>query len=197
MKTIVLSTVVALVLLGCSSEDKQDKQQVVSEPVKQEVVQKETTPKAEATKSATLQKAQQTKETKIVKKVATPKPVQKVQKQESVKVAKVEKKVAKVTPKKEAVKTVKAEKKVLPAKPAIDGAKLFVKCQACHGQNAEKSALNKSQIIKGWSETKVLKALHGYKNGTYGGSMKSVMKSQIKDFDEEQLKALAKHISKL
>ena len=195
MKTIVLSTVVALMVLGCSSEDKQEKKQTVSEPVKQEVVQK--VAQKEEVAKPTEKKVQQPKEIKAVEKTPTPKPVQKVQKQESVKVAKVEKKVIKATPKTETVKTVKVEKKAIPAKPAIDGAKLFVKCQACHGQNAEKSALNKSQIIKGWSEAKVLKALHGYKNGTYGGSMKSVMKSQIKDFDEEQLKALAKHISKL
>lgn len=33
---------------------------------------------------------------------------------------------------------------------AADGATLFKACAACHGASAEKAALGKSQIIKGW-----------------------------------------------
>nr|WP_304546376.1 c-type cytochrome [Sulfurimonas sp. hsl 1-7] len=79
----------------------------------------------------------------------------------------------------------------------MDGGALFGKCIACHGQNGEKAALGKSQIIKGWSSEKVMTAFHGYKAGTYGGAMKGVMKSQIANFSEDELKALASHISKL
>ncbi|MBA1437742.1 MAG: c-type cytochrome [Epsilonproteobacteria bacterium] len=88
-------------------------------------------------------------------------------------------------------------KVVQELKPAINGAKLFSKCVACHGANAEKKALNKSHVIRGWSEEKIMTAFHGYKAGTYGSTMKGVMKAQIANFNEEELKALAKHISKL
>lgn len=91
----------------------------------------------------------------------------------------------------------KVPEKVVMATSTIDGGKLFTKCVGCHGANAQKSALNKSKIIKGWSVDKVLTALHGYKDGTYGGSMKGVMKSQISNFNEAELKALAEHVSKL
>lgn len=89
-----------------------------------------------------------------------------------------------------------------PAQPkqktaAVDASKLFAKCTSCHGQNGEKAALGKSQIIKGWSVEKVMDALHGYKEGTYGGAMKGVMKSQVANYSEDELKALASHISKL
>jgi cytochrome c553 len=80
---------------------------------------------------------------------------------------------------------------------SADGAKIFTKCTACHGQNAEKKALNKSQIIKGWSEEKIVTALDGYKTGTYGGSMKGVMKPQASKLNDSEVKAVAKYISNL
>lgn len=81
-------------------------------------------------------------------------------------------------------------------KPA-DGAKLFTKCVACHGAKAEKNALNKSQIIQGWSSDKIITAINGYKAGTYGSSMKSVMQSQVGNLSDNEVKALANYISKI
>jgi len=83
------------------------------------------------------------------------------------------------------------------AKPSIDASKLFAKCAGCHGPHAERKALGKSQVIQGWSEEKIVTALHGYKDGSYGGSMKGVMKSQISGLSDDEIKALATHISKL
>lgn len=80
---------------------------------------------------------------------------------------------------------------------AADGAQLFKACAGCHGANAEKQALGKSQIIKGWDATKVENALHGYKNGTYGTEMKGVMKGQVARLSDEDIKALAAHIASL
>lgn len=60
-------------------------------------------------------------------------------------------------------------------------------CTACHGENFEKHAMGKSKIVKDLSEEEIATALHGYKNGTYGGSMKAVMQGQVKkvkDLDE-------------
>nr|WP_297439987.1 c-type cytochrome [Sulfurimonas sp.] len=81
--------------------------------------------------------------------------------------------------------------------PSVDGALVFKKCVACHGANAEKKALNKSQVIQGWNTQKIIAALHGYKDGTYGGAMKGVMKSQVSNLSDDEITAVAEHISKL
>ncbi len=76
-----------------------------------------------------------------------------------------------------------------------DGAGLYKKCQGCHGVNAEKAALGKSKIIKGWKSEQTIAALKGYKEGTYGGAMKGVMKGQVAALNDEQIKALADYIA--
>jgi len=78
---------------------------------------------------------------------------------------------------------------------ANDGVSLYKKCAGCHGINAEKKALGKSQIIKGWEEAKIVTALKGYKDGTYGGVMKGVMKGQVASLNEDQINSLAKYIA--
>ena len=77
------------------------------------------------------------------------------------------------------------------------GESIFKSCSSCHGQNAEKKALGKSQIIKGWDSTKVAEALNGYKAGTYGGAMKGLMKGQVLKLSDADIKAVAGYISKL
>jgi len=77
------------------------------------------------------------------------------------------------------------------------GADLFKVCSSCHGANGEKKALNKSKIIQGWSEVQVSTALNGYKDGSYGGAMKGLMKSQVTKLSDEDIEILAKHISGL
>lgn len=77
---------------------------------------------------------------------------------------------------------------------AADGASLYKTCATCHGAKAEKSALNKSQIIAGWSAQNTTDALNGYKEGTYGGAMKSTMTAQVKNLNAEAIAALAKYI---
>lgn len=173
---IVLSAVLAMFLMACSSENKKT-EEVPAEAVKTETVKVEV-------------KAPEVVEKVTEKEPVVEAPVQKVV--ESVKAE--EAKVVDVTPVKPAP-VAQAPKEVTVS--GIDGAKLFTKCVACHGANGEKSALNKSKIIQGWSVDQVLSALHGYKAGTYGSSMKGVMKSQISSFSEEELQALAQHISKL
>ncbi len=63
-------------------------------------------------------------------------------------------------------------------------------------QNAEKRALGKSQIIKDWSAQKIADALNGYKDGFYGGPMKGIRKGQVARLLDDDIKALAKKISK-
>ena len=80
---------------------------------------------------------------------------------------------------------------------SANGKALFTKCVACHGVKAEKKALNKSKIIKGWKASKIEKALKGYKKGTYGGAMKGLMKGQVATYTDAQIKEVAKYISGL
>jgi len=80
---------------------------------------------------------------------------------------------------------------------ASDGAKIYNSCVACHGVNAEKKALGKSEIIKGWDVDKTVEALKGYKDGSYGGVMKGVMKGQVAKLSDADIKAVAEHISNL
>ena len=60
-------------------------------------------------------------------------------------------------------------------------------CKACHGQNFEKKALGKSKIVANMTKAEVTASLVGYKNGTYGGPMKGVMKGQVAKYSEADL----------
>ena len=71
------------------------------------------------------------------------------------------------------------------------------KCASCHGKHAEKKALNQSRIIAGWQieETKI--ALDGYRNGSYGGSLKAIMQAQAKALKPQEVTAVATYIATL
>lgn len=45
------------------------------------------------------------------------------------------------------------------------------------------------------SEEEIVSALQGYKDGTYGGAMKALMKGQIAAYDETQIKDVATFIA--
>lgn len=79
----------------------------------------------------------------------------------------------------------------------ISGEVIFNKCKSCHGNNAEKKALNSSAIIKGWEASKIEDALKGYQNGTYGASMKNIMSAQAKALSDEEIKKVASYIHSL
>jgi len=83
------------------------------------------------------------------------------------------------------------------AAPTTDASKLFIACAGCHGKNAEKKALGKSQIIAGWDAAKTEAALNGYKDGSYGGAMKGVMAGQVTKLSADDIKALAAYIAGL
>lgn len=69
------------------------------------------------------------------------------------------------------------------------------KCTGCHGKIFEKAALGKSKIVKDMSEEDIFKALIGYKEGTYGGSMKGLMKGQVMSLSD--LNSSAKEIKSI
>lgn len=75
------------------------------------------------------------------------------------------------------------------------GKGIYLKCAGCHGPSAEKPALGKSQVIKGWTKEQIVSALDGYKAGTYGGAMKGVMKSQVSSMTQEDIEAVSEYIS--
>lgn len=71
---------------------------------------------------------------------------------------------------------------------------LYKKCSSCHGIKAEKAALGKSMIVANMSKEDIVKALQGYKAGTYGGAMKGVMRGQVATLEDKDFEALAEHI---
>lgn len=166
-----LSILTALMLLGCGDTQQESSAQPESSPAKQEAVIKT-----------------EAKPTGLQKTIAPP-----LIEHETT-VQKVETVEAEFAQKAEETKTetVQAVEEV-----AINGAVLFKKCASCHGQKAEKAALGKSQIIAGWDVAKLDGALHGYKDGSYGGAMKGLMKSQVQSLNDAQITALAEYISSL
>ncbi|MDR2100842.1 MAG: c-type cytochrome [Campylobacteraceae bacterium] len=84
-----------------------------------------------------------------------------------------------------------------PLADADKGKKLFVTCIPCHGTKAEKSAVNQSQIINKWSKEQILKALKGYKDGTYGGKFKATMIPTVKKLSDDDMEQLSTYIVNL
>ena len=114
---------------------------------------------------------------------------------EEAKVQEVKAEVKVVQTKTEGKKVEEAKSEVVVA--SNDGETLFKTCTSCHGTKGEKEALGKSQVIAGWDKDRVVKALNGYKDGTYGGVMKGIMKPHVETKTPEQIEILANYISKL
>jgi cytochrome c553 len=79
---------------------------------------------------------------------------------------------------------------------ASDGAALYKKCAACHGATGEKVALGKSKVIKDLSKEQIITAIKGYKDGSYGGPMKALMKGQVASLSDADAEAVAEFITK-
>jgi len=80
---------------------------------------------------------------------------------------------------------------------AADGAVLYKKCASCHGMQGEKKALGKSKLIHNLSKEDLVSALNGYKDGSYGGSMKALMKGQVAKLNVEEIDTLSEYIVSL
>jgi cytochrome c len=59
-----------------------------------------------------------------------------------------------------------------------------------------KKALGKSKVISEMSKADIAAALHGYKDGTYGGPMKGLMKGQVAKLSDADITAIAEKIGK-
>ena len=69
-------------------------------------------------------------------------------------------------------------------------------CKGCHGANFEKVAMGKSKVVSEMSKADVAVSLKGYRDGSYGGAMKGLMKGQVASFDDAQMDAIAEAIGK-
>ena len=67
-------------------------------------------------------------------------------------------------------------------------------CLGCHGANFEKVAMGKSKVVKDMSKADIVAALKGYKDGSYGGAMKGLMKGQVASLDDAAIEAMAASI---
>jgi len=67
-------------------------------------------------------------------------------------------------------------------------------CAGCHGGDWSKKALGKSKVVANMTTKDIVDSIIGYKNGSYGGSMKGVMKSQVAKYSDEELKLVAESI---
>jgi len=80
---------------------------------------------------------------------------------------------------------------------ASDGAALYKKCAGCHGAKGEKKALGKSKVVASMSKAELVTAMKGYKDGSYGGPMKGLMKGQVAALDDAKVEALADYMAGL
>lgn len=72
----------------------------------------------------------------------------------------------------------------------------YAVCAGCHGNSGEKQALGKSKVIKDMTPTELAKSLNGYKDGTYGGPLAGLMKGQVQNLTEVQIKSISEYIAK-
>jgi len=79
-----------------------------------------------------------------------------------------------------------------------DAPAAFNTCKACHGVKGEINVTtqSKSHVPANLTKAEVEKALNGYKDGTYGGPMKALMKGQVAKLTDADIKALAEYIGK-
>ena len=72
----------------------------------------------------------------------------------------------------------------------------FRTCKGCHGPRGDLKALGKSKILTNMTTTNIIKALNGYKNNTYGGSLKGLMKGQVKSLSNQDIIDIANALGK-
>ena len=85
---------------------------------------------------------------------------------------------------------------ILVASASIASADAYKKCAGCHGAAGEKVALGKSKVISDMSKADIVAALKGYKDGTYGGPMKGLMKGQVASLSDADMQAIGDQIGK-
>ncbi len=69
-------------------------------------------------------------------------------------------------------------------------------CTSCHGADWSKIALGKSKNVAEMSHADIAASLIGYKDGSYGGAMKGLMKAQVAKYSNADLEAFSQTIGK-
>jgi len=204
MKIVMSAALAAFLFIGCGSDDSSEVVAEVKAPVEKKVAVV-VAPKEEVSSKTdeALAKAQELSDTTIAKtkEIASKVSDSTVETTKEVVAKAQELSNSTIATSKDAyekAKNVTADAYDKAKKMALGktGEELYKVCSSCHGATAEKSALGKSQIIQGWSSQRIEEAIHGYKNGTYGGQMKAIMKGQTSKLSDSEVKTLAEHISK-
>ncbi|HID82917.1 MAG TPA: c-type cytochrome [Chromatiales bacterium] len=79
----------------------------------------------------------------------------------------------------------------------VDGKTVYSACAGCHGADGKTKALSVSPIIAGQSKDDLVMKIKGYKDGSYGGAMKTTMAPLVTNLTDDQIAAVAEYISGL
>jgi len=82
---------------------------------------------------------------------------------------------------------------LLVVTPTLYGANTAA-CTGCHGGGFEKAAMGKSKVVKDMTKADIIASLKGYKDGSYGGAMKGLMKGQVANLTDADIEAIAEAI---
>jgi len=78
------------------------------------------------------------------------------------------------------------------------GKAAYAKCAECHGDDGKRKALNKSEVIAGQAVADLEKKIAEYKAGSRNvAGMGQLMQGQVKDLNDEDIKAVSEYISSL
>jgi cytochrome c-type protein NapB len=182
--TLISAVVASLLFVGCGNNTKEATAPAAEKATEKSVVEKATeaaSSAVEATKEAATKAVEKTAEVAKDAKKAVEEKATEVKKAVEEKATEAKKAVT---------------EKVADAKEAVAGAVDTKACAACHGVSFEKKAMNVSKIVKDMSKEDIIKALKGYKDGSYGGSMKALMKGQVASYDDAKIEAVAGQIAK-
>lgn len=81
---------------------------------------------------------------------------------------------------------------------AADGAAIYKKCAACHGEKADVKYANKVPTLTSISKEERVKALQGYKDGSNNNfGMGKVMQLHAKNLSDEDMAAVSEYIDSL
>jgi len=178
IKEILIATSLATLLVGCVDSSTGAAARADMEGDKQTETKTAPAPKAEE-KAPVAQKAEPAPATKAATpaKEATPAEAEAPAATEEATPA------AKETP-------AEAPAKTAPATTSVD----LNACVACHGAQFEKVAMGVSKVVKDMSKEDIIAALKGYKDGSYGASMKALMQGQVGSWDDAKIEAAAAQI---
>ena len=78
---------------------------------------------------------------------------------------------------------------------AVDSAKLYKRCQGCHGADGSTLAMGVGAPLKGQSSDELYTKMMGYMDGSYGENKKAIMTNILKRLSDEEIKALSDYIA--